>query len=87
MEVDSTEKEAAAAKAATAASKAAASLSAAIDGIVAAALPEVEVYLSTLALTTLLRHKAHADALSVAPGLLERAVSFNRRYGVSVERG
>lgn len=47
--------------------------------IAEAALPEVEVYLSTLALTTLLRHKATADAVGVAPMLLERAASFNRR--------
>lgn len=45
----------------------------------AVGLPEVEVYLSTLALTTLLRHKATEDAMGVAPALLERAVSFNRR--------
>lgn len=52
---------------------------AAIATVVKAALPEVEVYLSTLALTTLLRQKANADAVAVAPRLLERAVSFNRR--------
>lgn len=47
--------------------------------ILVAALPEVEVYLSTLVLTTLLRHGATANAVRVAPALLERAVSFNRR--------
>ncbi|CAM9859913.1 unnamed protein product, partial [Choristocarpus tenellus] len=42
-------------------------------------LPEVEVYMSTLVLTTLLRHKAVGDAVGLAPALLERALSFNRR--------
>ncbi|CAM9188515.1 unnamed protein product, partial [Sphacelaria rigidula] len=49
------------------------------EAILAAGLPEVEIYLSTLALTTLLRHGATADAVGIAPALLERAVSFNRR--------
>lgn len=72
MEVDASST---AATAALAAAKSAAT----VAGILAASLPEVEVYLSTLALTTLLRHKADKDAVAVAPKLLERAVSFNRR--------
>lgn len=81
MEVDSeaAKKEAETATAASAKKQAAAE--AAVATVAAAALPEVEVYLSTLALTTLLRHKANADAVAVAPKLLERAVSFNRRWG------
>eukprot|EP00904_Undaria_pinnatifida_P013820 jgi/Undpi1/9569/HiC_scaffold_27.g12025.m1 len=87
MEVDSSsaadagKDEAAAAVKATAAAAAAAAAAteAAVAAVAEAALPEVEVYLSTLALTTLLRHKADGDAVAVAPRLLERTVSFNRR--------
>ncbi|CAM9997712.1 unnamed protein product [Pylaiella littoralis] len=81
MEVDSdaAKKEQSEADAAAAAAKKAAEAEAAVAAVAAAALPEVEVYLSTLALTTLLRHKATSDAVAVAPRLLERAVSFNRR--------
>lgn len=60
---------------------AAASATATKAAAAAIGFPEVEVYLSTLALTTLLRHKAIEDAVAIAPALLERAVSFNRRYG------
>lgn len=67
--------------------KAAAKAKAMVAAVVAAALPEVEVYLSTLALTTLLRHKAEADSVGIAPKLLERAVSFNRRCGLVGEGG
>lgn len=82
MEVDSdaAKKEQSEADAAAAAAKKAAEAEAAVAAVAAAALPEVEVYLSTLALTTLLRHKATSDAVAVAPRLLERAVSFNRRW-------
>lgn len=94
MEVDSSsaadagKDEAAAAVKATAAAAAAAAAAteAAVAAVAEAALPEVEVYLSTLALTTLLRHKADGDAVAVAPRLLERTVSFNRRW-VAGERG
>lgn len=67
--------------------KAAAKVKAMVAAVVAAALPEVEIYLSTLALTTLLRHKAEADSVGIAPKLLERAVSFNRRWGLAGEEG
>ncbi|CAM9981141.1 unnamed protein product, partial [Ectocarpus fasciculatus] len=79
MEVDSEAAKKEAAAAATAEAAAAKKAEEALASVVAAQLPEVEVYLSTLALTTLLRHKANADAVAVAPRLLERAVSFNRR--------
>eukprot|EP00752_Nemacystus_decipiens_P002345 g2216.t1 len=79
MEVDSEAAKKEAETAAAASAKTQAAAEAALAAVVAAALPEVEVYLSTLALTTLLRHKANADAVAIAPTLLERAVSFNRR--------
>lgn len=81
MEVDSEAAKKEAEAAATAEAAAAKKAEEALASVVAAQLPEVEVYLSTLALTTLLRHKANADAVAVAPRLLERAVSFNRRCG------
>ncbi len=80
MEVDSEGAKESATAAEAAAKKQEEAAVAAVAGVVEAALPEVEVYLSTLALTTLLRHKANADAMAVAPKLLERAVSFNRRW-------
>lgn len=81
MEIDSSGKDSPedSSKDAEAAATVVAAGAAAIATVVKAALPEVEVYLSTLALTTLLRQKANADAVSVAPRVLERAVSFNRR--------
>ncbi|CAM9589888.1 unnamed protein product [Ectocarpus sp. 4 AP-2014] len=79
MEVDSEAAKKEAAAAATAEAAAAKKAEEALASVVAAQLPEVEVYLSTLVLTTLLRHKANADAMAVGPRLLERAVSFNRR--------
>lgn len=80
MEVDSEAAKKEAAAAATAEAAAAKKAEEALASVAAAQLPEVEVYLSTLVLTTLLRHKANADAVAVAPRLLERAVSFNRRW-------
>ena len=80
MEIDSEAAKKEAETAAAASAKKQAAAEAALATVVAAALPEVEVYLSTLVLTTLLRHKANADAVAVAPKLLERAVSFNRRW-------
>lgn len=59
---------------------AAGSAASAKAAVAAIGFPEVEIYLSTLALTTLLRQKAIEDAVAIAPALLERAVSFNRRY-------
>ncbi|CAM9643856.1 unnamed protein product [Ascophyllum nodosum] len=84
MEVDSATKDAPRdsvkdAESAVAFGVAAAASAAAIAVVARTALPEIEVYLSTLALTTLLRHEAKDDAVAVAPRLLERAVSFNRR--------
>ena len=87
MEVDSATKDAPRdsvkdAESAVAFGVAAAASAAAIAVVARTSLPEIEVYLSTLALTTLLRHEAKDDAVAVAPRLLERAVSFNRRYAV-----
>lgn len=81
MEIDSSAKDApeGSTKDAEAAATVVAAGAAAMATVVKAALPEVEVYLSTLGLTTLLRQNANADAVSVATRLLERAVSFNRR--------
>lgn len=79
MEVDSDAAKKDAAATAEEAAAAAKKRAEAVAAVVAAGLPEVEVYLSTLGLTTLLRHKANSDAVAVAPKLLERAVSFNRR--------
>lgn len=43
------------------------------------ALPEVEVYLFTLVVTTLLRHALDGEAAFAATALVERIRSFNRR--------
>jgi len=42
-------------------------------------LPEVEVYLSLLVITTLLRHSLTEDAVAAAEALFQRASTFNRR--------
>jgi 26S proteasome regulatory subunit N3 len=42
-------------------------------------LPEVEVYLFTLIVTTLLRHERNAEAAYAATALIERVRTFNRR--------
>lgn len=42
-------------------------------------LPEVEVYLSTLLVTTLLRYSKNEDAAFCATALIERLTTFNRR--------
>lgn len=42
-------------------------------------LPEVEVYVFTLLLTTLLRHNLNEDAAAVSTLLIERIRTFNRR--------
>ena len=52
------------------------------DKIVAAVttvLPEVEVYIFTLIVTTLLRHERNAEAAYAATALIERVRTFNRR--------
>lgn len=42
-------------------------------------LPEVEVYIFTLIVTTLLRHERNAEAAYAATALIERVRTFNRR--------
>lgn len=50
-----------------------------VDGDAKPFYPEVEVYLSTLLVTTLLRHKENEMAAYCASALIERIRSFNRR--------
>lgn len=46
---------------------------------VSSVLPEVEVYIFTLIVTTLLRHNCNAEAAYAATALIERIRTFNRR--------
>jgi len=50
-----------------------------IVGAVTTVLPEVEVYIFTLIVTTLLRHDFNAEAAYAATALIERIRTFNRR--------
>jgi 26S proteasome regulatory subunit N3 len=50
-----------------------------IQGKVLSVLPEVEVYLFTLIVTTLLRHQFYAQAAKVSTLLIDRIRTFNRR--------
>lgn len=49
------------------------------DGPVIAVLPEVEVYIYTLIVTTLLRYELNGDAAFASTNLIDRVKSFNRR--------
>lgn len=47
--------------------------------LITSIIPEVEVYILTLIVTTLLRYSLDADAAFVSTGLIERIQQFNRR--------